>query len=70
MSWTELERLVTTAEADHDLRRALKRCRSQAELVLAARRLGYRITSHDLSAALEDHRREQGRGQSQGQVGG
>ena len=70
MSWTELERLVTTAEADHDLRRALKRCRSQAELVLAARRLGYRITSHDLTAALEDHQRDQGRGQSQGQVGG
>lgn len=41
MSWSELERLVATAAADGALRRALKRCRSQSELVLAARRLGY-----------------------------
>jgi len=58
MSWTELERLVTTAEADGSLRRALRRCRSQEELVLASRRLGYRITRQDLAAALEEHRRE------------
>ena len=57
MSWTELERLVTTAEADGSLRRALRRCRSQEELVLASRRLGYRITRQDLAAALEEHRR-------------
>jgi len=66
MSWSELERLVATAEADGALRRALKRCRSLVELVLAARRLGYRITSHDLTAALEDHRREQLQGQGVG----
>lgn len=58
MSWSELERLVTTAEVDGNLRRALRRCRSQEELVLACRRLGYRITRHDLAAALEAHRRE------------
>ena len=57
MSWTELERLVTTAEADGSLRRALRRCRSQEELVLASRRLGYRITRQDLAAAVEEHRR-------------
>jgi predicted ribosomally synthesized peptide with nif11-like leader len=64
MSWSELERLVATAEADGALRQALKRCRSQAELVLAARRLGYRITRHDLAAALAEHRR----GQLQGEL--
>lgn len=58
MSWSELERLVSTAEADGSLRRALRRCRSPQELVLAARRLGYRITRQDLAAAVEEHRRE------------
>jgi len=58
MSWSELERLVTAAEADGSLRRALSRCRSQEELVLAARRMGYRITRQDLAAAVEEHRRE------------
>ena len=58
MSWSELERLVTTAEADSGLRRALRRSRSQEELVLAARRLGYRITRQDLAAAVAEHRRE------------
>jgi predicted ribosomally synthesized peptide with nif11-like leader len=66
MSWSELERLVATAEADGALRQALKRCRSQAELVLAARRLGYRITRHDLAAALAEHRRGQLQGQGVG----
>jgi predicted ribosomally synthesized peptide with nif11-like leader len=66
MSWSELERLVATAEADGALRQALKRCRSQAELVLAARHLGYRITRHDLAAALAEHRREQLQGQGVG----
>ena len=44
MSWSELERLVDKAEVDAGLRRSLKGCRSTPELILAARRLGYRIT--------------------------
>ena len=51
MSWSELERLVESAEADNALRRALSHCRSEPELVLAARTLGYRITSRDLVRA-------------------
>jgi hypothetical protein len=43
MSWSELERLVDQAEVDASLRRSLKGCRSTPELILAARRLGYRI---------------------------
>ena len=42
MSLSELERLV--CEADAAMQRALKHCRSRKELILvAARRLGYRI---------------------------
>ena len=37
MSWSELERLVEEAEAETTLQRALKHCRTQQELVLAAR---------------------------------
>jgi hypothetical protein len=59
MSWSELERLVDEAEADAGLSRALRHCRSQWELVLAARRLGYRITSRDLRRAIAEHRQEQ-----------
>jgi hypothetical protein len=62
MSWSELERLVATAEADHHLQKALRRCRSQPELILAARHLGYRITRHDLA----EHRREPLQGQGVG----
>lgn len=51
MSWSELERLVESAEADNALRRVLSHCRSESELVLAARTLGYRITSRDLARA-------------------
>ena len=58
MSWSELERLVDQAEADSSLRRSLKACRSQQELILAARRLGYRITRIDLQRAWEEERRE------------
>ncbi len=55
MARAELERLVDEAEADGALRRALKHCRSGYELVLAARRLGYRITREDLiQSRLED----------------
>jgi hypothetical protein len=58
MSWSELERLVGEAEAQPSLRRALKHCRSTQGLVLAARRLGYRITRMDLQRAWEEERQE------------
>jgi len=50
MSWQELERFVADVEADPALQRALKHCRSRKELILAGRRLGYRITRLDLGA--------------------
>jgi predicted ribosomally synthesized peptide with nif11-like leader len=59
MSWSELERLVEAAEADGALRRALSHCRSRHELVLAARRLGYRITRVDLARAWTSHQQEE-----------
>lgn len=59
MSWQELERLVSDVETDGVIRRAMKCCRSQHEFVLAARRLGYRITRVDLQLALEEDQREQ-----------
>jgi hypothetical protein len=59
MSWSELERLVEEAEGDASLRRALGHCRSQQELVLAARRLGYRITRVDLLRAWQIHCRQE-----------
>jgi len=55
MSWSELERLVDEAERDGDIRRALRRCRNREELVLAGRRLGYRITRIDLLRAWQEH---------------
>ena len=55
MSWSELERLVCDAEADTAMQRALKHCRSRKELILAARRLGYRITRLDLQRAWQEH---------------
>jgi predicted ribosomally synthesized peptide with nif11-like leader len=54
MSWSELERFVTEVEADVALQRALRHCRSRKELILASRRLGYRITRIDLQRAWED----------------
>jgi len=62
MSWSELERLVEEAEADGVVRRSLRHCRSRQELVLAARRLGYRITQKDIERARQIHRRETGVG--------
>ena len=57
MSWLELERLVEDAEKEPQLARALRHCRSNPELVLAARRLGYRITRIDLvQAGLADQK--------------
>ena len=51
MSWLELERLVEDAEKEPQLARSLRHCRSNPELVLAARRLDYRITRGDLEQA-------------------
>ena len=58
MSWSELERLVADVEADTLLQRALKHCRSRKELILAARRLGYRITRIDLQRAWQEEQLE------------
>ncbi len=51
MSWFELERLVEDAEKEPQLAQALRHCCSNPELVLAARRLGYRVTRVDLEQA-------------------
>ena len=59
MSWSELERLVDDAEADTTVKRALRHCCSQQELVLASRRLGYRITRVDLLRCWQLHCREE-----------
>ena len=59
MSWSELERLVAEVEADAGLQRALQHCRSRKELILASRRLGYRITRMDLQRAWQEEQREQ-----------
>ena len=59
MSWTELERLVDDVEADGQMQRALRHCRSRRELILAARRLGYRITRLDLQRAWQEEQQEQ-----------
>ena len=59
MSWSELERLVAEVEADVALQRVLQHCRSRKELILASRRLGYRITRIDLHRAWEDEQAEQ-----------
>ena len=58
MSWSELERFVDDVEADSALQRALKHCRSRKELILAARRLGYRITRIDLHRAWQEEQLE------------
>ncbi len=58
MGWSELERMVDQAEADGTLRRAFRHCRSQEELVLAARQMGFRITRMDLQRARDLHQRE------------
>ncbi len=58
MSWSELERFVADVEADAALQRALKHCRSRKELILAARRLGYRITRIDLVRAWQEEQLE------------
>jgi hypothetical protein len=50
---------VDELEADSCLQRALKHCRSRKELILAARRLGCRITRIDLQRAWQEEQREQ-----------
>jgi hypothetical protein len=57
MSWSELERLVEQAETDEAIRRGLRHCRSSPELLLAARRLGFRVTRVDLQRAWQLHHR-------------
>ena len=59
MSLQELERLVDEAEADRSIRKILRTCRTRPELILAARRLGYRITRFDLERAFAKHQQEQ-----------
>ena len=58
MSRDELVRLVDEAEADSVIRRSLRHCRSQDELILAARRLGYRITRVGLQQAQREEQKE------------
>jgi hypothetical protein len=59
MSLLELERLVDEAEADRRIRNVLRACRTRPDLILAARRLGYRITRFDLERAFAKHQQEQ-----------
>ena len=59
MSWQELERFVADVEGDQALQRALKHCRSRKELILAGRRLGYRITRMDLQRAWQEEQEQQ-----------
>ena len=58
MSWSELERLVEDAESQRELQRSLRHCRSRKELILASRRLGYRITRMDLQRAWLEEQAE------------
>ena len=66
MSWSELERLVDAAESQRELQRSLRHCRSRKELILAARRLGYRITRMDLQRAWLEEQAEAGSQQQAG----
>lgn len=61
MSWSELQRLVEEAEADGAIRRSLRRCRSRRELLMASRRMGYRIQATDLRRAWQLEQVEAGR---------
>jgi len=60
MSWSELQRLVEEAEEDGVIRRGLRRCRSQRELLMAGRRLGYDIQARDLCNARALEQMESG----------
>lgn len=52
MSWSELARLVKDAASDARLLQKLQDCATPQDLVLAARRRGYRITRIDVERAL------------------
>lgn len=56
MSLSELERFVADAESNAELQAQLRPCRSQAELLLAARCRGYHITRVDLQRAWQQDR--------------
>ena len=59
VSLSELERLVGEAEADASLRQALRRCSSRQQLILTARRRGYRITRLDLQRAWQQEQQQE-----------
>ena len=59
MSRQELERFVDDAEQDSSIRWLLRHCRTNDALILAGRKLGYRITRVDLQRAIEEEREEQ-----------
>ena len=58
MSRQELERFVDDAEQDSSTRWLLRHCRTNDALILAGRKLGYRITRVDLQRAMEAEREE------------
>ena len=58
MSRVELERLVSAAEQDPNLRSALRHCRSASELLRSAHALGFGVTRHDLVLARAEHQQE------------
>ena len=60
MSWQEFERLVGDAESNRELRSLLRHCRSVEDLILAARKLGYRVTRVDLQSVIAEDQQEQG----------
>jgi hypothetical protein len=55
MSRVELERFVNDAESNGELRKLLRTCQTQPQLVLMARHLGYHITRMDLARAWQEH---------------
>ena len=59
MSSSELERLVCELEADPSLQRPFRDCRSRQQLILTARRMGYRITRVDLQRAWMQEQQDQ-----------
>ena len=50
---------MLNAESQGELQRSLRHCRSRKELILAGRRLGYRITRLDLQRAWQEEQLEQ-----------
>jgi hypothetical protein len=56
MSWSELERLLNEAEADAGVRRSIKSCHFQQQLILEELNLDYRIPHIDLERVREIER--------------